>query len=804
MGLGVIRFKIWYDLWENRGRTMRVVAIIAIGVFAIGTVLGGKEFIQKDMNRTWLASAPATIGLDVKPAVDDKMIETMQNLQGLEQVEGWYRANIQWRRTSADPWQPAQLLAIDDYEEQSIRKIVKDSGDWPERKWLGAQRGYNLSGGDQAYLKIDNGKNEKEHQVRLNGVLYSAAQPPVGLIPEPAFYTTREHFKELTGEPNYNLIFATITNYNPADNLAAADRMQRELEKQDIEVSPALLVPGGFRERTNAPDHFIAQDVLNSVFLILTILAVATLILGLFLVYNTVNAVIAQQTNQIGIMKAVGATLGQILMVYFSMIFVYAFLALLIAAPLGALGAYGLRVFLISRFGMIPGPFEFSANAVLTQAAVALLSPLIASLLPILSGARITVREAVSTYGLNSASSLLERVLARLRFIPRLASLTVSNTFRNKRRVLLTQLSLMGAGAMFMMVLHIRATVVHTYSDVLFSIFEVNVMLDLKDPQRLKEIEAIALAHPGVTTVEVWSTGKATLRPLGQPEGNDDATANLRGLPLPTQTYRPQLRAGRWLQPDDDYAVVLNEELAKKVGLKVGDWITIDIPLKRESSWQVVGLIFEPLDLEAVSMPRPTLMRELRQMGQGKAIKVQTSSGNAQSEAAIVTDLRREYEARGYELQVSREDTSHRLTEERVNRLSILLYLLTGMAVMVAVVGAVALSGTLSINVLERTREIGVMRAIGASALVVAGQFIGEGLILGWLSWLLAWPLSIPASQAIIRVLSGLLRTNLVYQDSLTGAGYWFVIITVLAVIASWLPAQKAAQTSVRESLAYV
>jgi putative ABC transport system permease protein len=197
-------------------------------------------------------------------------------------------------------------------------------------------------------------------------------------------------------------------------------------------------------------------------------------------------------------------------------------------------------------------------------------------------------------------------------------------------------------------------------------------------------------------------------------------------------------------------------------------------------------------------------MRELRQIDQGKAIKVQTSSGNAQSEADVMTDLRREYEARGYELQVSREDTSHRLTEERVNRLSILLYLLTGMAVMVAVVGAVALSGTLSINVLERTREIGVMRAIGASALVVAGQFIGEGLILGWLSWLLAWPLSIPASQAIIQVLSGLLRTNLVYQDSLTGVGYWFVIITVLAVIASWLPAQKAAQTSVRESLAYV
>ena len=42
---GVIRYKIWYDLWENKARTLRVVAIIAIGAFAVGTILGGKEFI---------------------------------------------------------------------------------------------------------------------------------------------------------------------------------------------------------------------------------------------------------------------------------------------------------------------------------------------------------------------------------------------------------------------------------------------------------------------------------------------------------------------------------------------------------------------------------------------------------------------------------------------------------------------------------------------------------------------------------------------------------------------------------------
>jgi putative ABC transport system permease protein len=144
------------------------------------------------------------------------------------------------------------------------------------------------------------------------------------------------------------------------------------------------------------------------------------------------------------------------------------------------------------------------------------------------------------------------------------------------------------------------------------------------------------------------------------------------------------------------------------------------------------------------------------------------------------------------------------MIDQRVNQMSILIALLSGMATMIAVVGAIALSGTLSINVLERTREIGVMRAIGASAPAVAGQFVGEGLILGWLSWLLAIPLSLPVSWLVINQLSSLMNVELVYQFSGAGVMIWLVIITVLAIIASWFPAQKAAQTSVRESLAYV
>lgn len=96
------------------------------------------------------------------------------------------------------------------------------------------------------------------------------------------------------------------------------------------------------------------------------------------------------------------------------------------------------------------------------------------------------------------------------------------------------------------------------------------------------------------------------------------------------------------------------------------------------------------------------------------------------------------------------------------------------------------------------------MRASGASAWAVAGQFIGESLILGWLSRLLAMPLCLPAGRLIIDILARVMNLELIYQMSPPGFLYWLVIVTILAVVASGFPAQKAAQTSVRESLAYV
>lgn len=793
--MGVIRHKTWHDLWENKGRTLQAVLIIAIGAFAIGAIMGSAHYIREDLNRTWQSTQPAMIGFWVDPPVDKAMLETLAHLPGVETVEGKQDQNLKWRRSPNDPWQGGDLSAREDYEDQALNRITLDAGEWPQRKMVAVERGHGFELGDELYLEIE----EKEHKVTIGGIIYNADAAPVTFGGNPIFYTTRERFIQLTGENGFTMVLAALPAYDPLEAITVADRLQHHLEKQDIQIYPALA-----DGRTADPtEHFIQEDV-DAVFFILTCLAIISLVLGLFLVYNTITAIMTQQVNQIGMMKAIGATFPRILGVYFGQVLAYAVLALLLAVPLGTLGAHGLRLILMSLFNMEPGPLVLLPHIILIQAGIALISPLLIAILPIFIGARITVREALSTYGLGGAAGFIDRFLVKTEALPRTVIHVISNTFRHKGRVVVTQLTLVGSGLVFMMVMHTQASLLYTYGEIIFVTFKANVFLNLQEEGRIQAVEEIALAHPEVTAVEMWGFADGTLRPAGRPENNDDPQADIRGLPAPTLTYVPQMRAGRWLRPEDTYAMVLNQELAEKIGVGVGDWVTLDIPLEGETRWEVVGLLFEVFNENAAHVPRDILLKEIDQVGLARNIRAQTRRQDAAGEAAIAAELRQYYETNGYKLQVGDQNTAHEITEEIMEGgVSVIINLLAAMAVVIAAVGAVALSGVLSINILERRREIGVMRAIGASSFHIFRLFIGEGLLLGWLSWLIALPLSLPAGMLLTYALSTIMGGELSYSYSLQGMFYWLGIVTVLSILASLLPARGATRISVRESLAY-
>jgi putative ABC transport system permease protein len=306
----------------------------------------------------------------------------------------------------------------------------------------------------------------------------------------------------------------------------------------------------------------------------------------------------------------------------------------------------------------------------------------------------------------------------------------------------------------------------------------------------------------------MWAFGGGSAHLQTVESTDDDPEMLVFGVPSETDLYGYQMRAGRWLTADDTHAIVLNEELADELGVGLGDWVTFDQGTEGESDWQVVGLLFDPLITNSAHVPRTTLLREQNSVGRTNSVWVQLKLGTPAAEETAVRELRQLYEDNGISVQpggiLAGQDTSSEIVSVFNTQFRSITALLSVMAVVIGVVGSISLSGVLSLSVIERQREIGVMRAVGASSWDIARMFIGEGLILGVLSWVIALPFSLPAGQIITNALSGALGIDIVYFYTPKGAITWFIIITVLSTLASWIPARRATRISVRDSLAYL
>jgi putative ABC transport system permease protein len=797
--VGVLWHKIARDLWDNKGRTLQVVLIIGLGAAAIGMILGTRNVMIAGMQQIWTSGHPAMINLFVSPPATDDELIVLQHVEGVSQIEGLSATTIEWRLSSQAEWQQGGLTARADYAHQQLNWLELVSGQWPRNRVMAVEQGsdtfFGIPPKGKVFLRI----NKQEREVQLDGVVYNPLSQPAAFGGSAQFYTTRDTYEQWVGNRDFAQLMVAAPRWDEPAVTDLADRLQDKLTNQG-KVSSRLI--------TNPNKHFF-QDQIDGLFFLLTVLAAIALVLGLLLVYNTMSALIARQVDQIGVLKAVGARTWQILLHFLIAVLIYGFLALLVAVPLGILGAWGIASWLVGSFGASPGAFELSWPAIIIMILITLLAPLVASLIPIFSGARITVREAITTYGLNTRVGLLERVGARLRWVSRMALLTLSNAFRNKWRVMRTEVVLVLSGLIFMMVLSVRDSVIYTVTDVIFSILNADVTYVLDHSYRVDVVEQVARSYPGVSDVELWALTSVKIRPASRPESKDDKSTLLFGVPLPTRMYGYQLRSGRWLALDDSYGIVLNQKLASDVGVKVGDWVTLKYNEKQERNWQVVGLVFDPILTTSSNVPRDILLRDVHQVGRAGTVWVKTTTRDPAAQIAAAKALRDYFEQSNIKLSPQRGvfgiggDATTETAQALIKQFDFIIVLLALMAVIIGVVGSIALSGTLSLSVMERTREIGVMRAIGASSWAVARLFVGEGLLLGWISWLVALPLSLPAGRLMVVALGQAFRNEYVYHYTPLGALLWLGIITVLSILASWLPARSAVRISVRQSLAY-
>jgi putative ABC transport system permease protein len=796
--------KVWFDLWSNRSRTLQVVLVIALGAIGIGLVVGGRNLIAGTIADQWRAAEPPNIKLAVNPPLNNDQLKTISRINGVDQVEGLQNTTVEWRYPGDIEWQTA-LLESRDFTQQKMELIDLTSGNWPDRNALAVIKTADTLYGVGEGARIEVRANDQIRELPINGTLKPRGPFPVVFIGQPIFYADPATFARLTGQSSYNTLLTREMQFNQSQAELTDLAIQDYFEDIGVD-SVGTLFPS--QARILSPDIPPAADLLNAIFLILGLIGAIIILLGIFLVYTSVNAIITQQVSQIGVMKAIGASSGQLFKSYFILVSAFGVLAAFVAVPLGSLGARGLQSLFINLLNLQDPGFSFDPEAVIVQVAVSLSVPFLAATLPLLAGVRITVREAVNTYGLTGSSGLIERMIARVQHIPYTLLLVLSNTFRNRGRVFIIQITLVLAGIVFMMVIGVNDATRYTFGGKLTSIHTYQVNVQFEGFERSQRIEGLASAYGAVSAVDSWLVASGKVRPASQTDAEvTDARVRIFGLPPTSEMYTPEVSAGRWLNESDGRAVVITERLANDGSWAVGDRITLAETGGGESEWLVVGITYDPLANAALFVPRTVLQRELGQVGRVNTLWINTTGDEAAQLDQTVLALLGAFETRGFDLAATGTfgySTIVETVEESVGGFSIIVQLLAIMAVIIAVVGGVGLSGVLNLNVLERRREIGVMRSIGASSWRVIRISVGEGLLLGWMSWLIALPLSIPAAYALsTKGLSVALNQQLAYQFNPTGALIWLTIISVLAILSSLFPARNAARVSVRASLSY-
>jgi putative ABC transport system permease protein len=787
--------KILGDLWSYKTRTVVVILSIAVGVFAVGMIAGTQVILTRDMQASYLAIDPPAAILGVS-AFDDDLVEAIRRMPQVDEAEGHGGLSV---RLSIGPemWRTLNIAAYPDYNHIRVNKITSEQGAWPPPKHeiLIERSSLDLTNariGDRVTIELPDGTRRS---LRIAGTAHNINMPPAAFTGWVDGFVTFDTLEWLGGSRDYSSLFLTLKDKSlDRDGAGKIVNLVRDkIERGGYDVSFAYVpIPG--KHPADAP--------MQPMLLILGVLGAMSLLLSGFLVVNTISALLTQQVRQIGVMKSIGANTRQIVGMYLATVLVYGLLALLIAVPLGALGAYAFTKYLAELINFDVIDYTTPPRVLALEVGAGLVVPLLAALWPSLGGARVTVREAISSYGLGRGRfgrGRIDRLLERVRFVSRPLLLSLRNTFRRKGRLVLTLSTLTLGGAIFIGVFSVRDGLFLTAEQKIFTFWRHDLLAFFDRPYAVELLAQEARKVPGVVRLEpVAYTHMRRLRP----DGNQSDDIGLIGTHYDNDLINATLLSGRWIVPGDQNAIVISTDtLRNETDLKVGD----DVVLKygeRELTWRIVGIYQGGLSEARAIVSYDYLTSITRRPGRASWIQVVTSQHDQATRDRVVRELNEHFKAIG--IHMSGSETIDDWRRIIGSEFGFIVNFLMIMALLLAVVGGLGLMGTMSINVLERTREIGVLRAIGASNGAVLRIVIVEGVLIGVLSWLIgaivALPLSILLSDAVG---VAFLQMPLDFVFSLRGLVIWLGVVVILAALASFLPAWNAARLTVRDVLAY-
>jgi putative ABC transport system permease protein len=791
--------KIFHDLWDHKARTLLVMLTIAVGVFAVGFV-GDLFFITlPDLDNNYQVANPhgAIIYTDL---FDDDLLPSLARVPGVGDVEGRsgetgrvLGPNGEWIALSLTGIPPVEQTKVSMLQPEKPGETISPLGEREVYLDRSIRNVLQVNPGDYITTESADGTQRK---LRVAGFVFDVTIPPYAFSQAAYAYTSPDTLVWLGGAREYSQVYLTVEeNQRDEEHVkAVAEAVADKLEESGRTAYFTFVFQPG--------RHF-AADITASLGAMMMFLGGLSVALSAFLVVNTLNALLNQQVRQIGVMKAVGAATGQLVVMYLVLTLFYGLLSLAVAIPLGAILSATTGGGIATFLNFNPSPFHFAPESIALQVFVALVIPVAAALLPVYKSTRITVREAITSYGLGRGHyrrGLLDRMVERIRGLPRPFLISIRNTFRRKARLILTLSTLILAGAIFIGVFSLRASMTSAINET-FGYILSDVNVSFGRPYRLQKVHAMAMSVPGVVKAEAWGGANGSLLQDDQETGTQ---ISFLSPPADSNLIKPTLIAGRWLRPEDENAIVIgNHLIALRPELKVGDVVVIDIDGVK-NTWQIVGMyrlvgnVIPPI----VYANNEYLSKIAHFQNMAGSLRVVTEEHTPAFQKRVAHDLEAVFRAEGIE--VSQVLLGSDLVRANTSTLDVLVFFLMIMALLIALVGGLGMTSTMSINVFERTREIGVMRAIGAPSGTIMRMVVAEGMIIGVISWIFGTILAVPIAIVLNYAVGiSILQSPLVYVFSLDGFLIWLGLILIISALACVLPARNAVRLTVREVLAY-
>lgn len=732
-------YKVIRDLTSDYSKNFMLVLAIAIGVFGIGSILGGYSVIKREMTDNYMGTVPASATIEMEENITKELVDSLKKIPGIAEAER--HATLVARMKVGEKWYPILLFVIDDFKEKRTNKVYHVSGESePAMGAMLVERTafamMQAKEGGELVIKTPHGQQQK---IKLVGTVHDPGLAPAWQEQAGYGYITLSTLHLLGEEQGFNQLRILVSEQtNSKQHITEkAETVAEQLKRSGHEVHEIQVPPPGKHP------HQSQMSTVMSIFIIFSFLI---LILGSILVAASMATLMVKQIRQIGVMKTIGASSSQIRGLYLVMIVLLCVVALLIAIPLSMLAAAGFYYQIAVLLNL-----EIRNNSIplwvpLLQIGVGIIIPLVAASIPIIRGSSISVKKALDNYGVtqkNAASKSWITRISQWSLFSEVFRLSIRNVFRQRSRLVMTLGLLAAGGAMFMTALNVSEAWNQNLKRIYYQrLYDLEIKLNNASTVNsiLEKIKSIQ----GVKAAEGWNYSPTSISKESSFEvtqtypDKGHGSFTMLALPVPTKLLNLTVVEGKWLTNSGSNDVVLNQNA--RGSFKIGDAISLSIDGK-STNWKVIGFT-EDVGSPATAYVSIEVLSVLMSTS-GKVKMLRIAYADRSKENAVRKNREVEALLEKENISISSTTPVWLLQNAIAAHMKVLVNSLMAMAILMALVGTLGLMSTMSINILERTREIGVMRAIGATPKKIKNLIVWEGLLIGSLSIFISFALSV-------------------------------------------------------------